>query len=175
MPRYLNGAFAAVLSVALSAPAGAALLASPPAMDSTVADVGKVTPVAKRDRNRPSTQPSRSGGARTNIGSNNGGSHDYHGGHNTYRGGNNTINIDVDNGWNNGPWDDEWHPVATAAAVTATVAVTRAVIGTRYYALPPNCVTHTYGGTYYYYCGETWYAPQYAGTQITYIVVQRPY
>ena len=65
--------------------------------------------------------------------------------------------------------------MATAAAVTATVAVTRAVIGTRYYALPATCVTQTYSGTYYYNCGDDWYAPQYAGTQVTYVAVRRPY
>jgi hypothetical protein len=175
MLRYPNLALVTWLSVALLAPAGAAPFSSSRSIYPDVAVHGQVMLVSKRDRARPATQPSGGGGTRTNIGSNNGGSHDYHGGHNSYRGGNNTINIDVDNGWNNGRWDDEWHPIATAAAVTATVAVTRAAIGTRYYALPPGCVTHTHAGTYYYFCDDTWYAPQYAGTQITYIVVQKPY
>jgi hypothetical protein len=92
------------------------------------------------------------------------------------RGGHNNVNIDVDNGWNNGRWDNDWHPVATAAAVTATVAVTRAVVGTTVYVLPASsCSNYTYSGVYYYNCGDDWYQPRYVGTQVTYVVVRRPY
>lgn len=93
-----------------------------------------------------------------------------------YHGGHNNIDVDVDRGWDNGHWDDHWHPVATAAAVGATVAVTRAIVGTRVYVLPTSgCQTYPYSGTSYYVCGDDWYEPQYVGTQVTYVVVRRPY
>lgn len=93
-----------------------------------------------------------------------------------YHGGHNNIDIDVDRDWDRGHWDDHWHPVATAAAVGATVAVTRAIVGSRVYVLPSTgCQTYPYSGTSYYVCGDDWYEPQYVGTQVTYVVVRRPY
>lgn len=132
------------------------------------------------------THTNMSGGHRggNNVG-NRGGNTINRGDVNRHRGGNNNVNIngghnnidiDVDNGWNNGHWDDHWHPVATAAAVGATVAVTRAIVGTRVYVLPATgCQLYPYSGTSYYICGDDWYAPQYVGTQVSYVVVARPY
>jgi len=68
-------------------------------------------------------------------------------------------------------WDDDYHPIATAAAVSATVAVTSAIVGSIVNAPPPGCVPVNYGGYVYQQCGTTWYQPQ--GTQ--YIVVNPPY
>ena len=76
---------------------------------------------------------------------------------------------------NSDGWDDDYHPVATAAAVTATVAVTSAVVGSIVRSVPPNCVPVSYGGMVYQQCGSTWYQPQYAGSQVTYIVVNPPH
>lgn len=70
-----------------------------------------------------------------------------------------------------GGWDNDYHPVATAAAVTATVAVTSAVVGSMVRTVPANCVPVNYGGMIYQQCGGTWYAPQ--GSQ--YVVVGAPY
>jgi len=42
---------------------------------------------------------------------------------------NTNVNVNVDRGRCNDGWDNAYQPVATAAAVTATVAVTSAVIG----------------------------------------------
>ncbi|HMO45995.1 MAG TPA: hypothetical protein PKB14_08175 [Rubrivivax sp.] len=86
---------------------------------------------------------------------------------------NRNVNIDVDNrgGCCHNGWDDDYHPIATAAAVTATVAVTSAVIGSIVHSVPPNCVPVSYGGMVYQQCGSSWYQPQ--GTQ--YIVVNPPY
>jgi hypothetical protein len=68
-------------------------------------------------------------------------------------------------------WDNDYHPIATAAAVGATVAVTSAVVGSIVRSVPPGCVPVNYGGMVYQQCGGTWYAPQ--GAQ--YIVVSPPY
>jgi hypothetical protein len=87
---------------------------------------------------------------------------------------NRNVNVDVDvdrRGGCCGGWDNDYHPVATAAAVTATVAVTSAVIGSIVNAPPPGCVPVNYGGVIYQQCGSTWYQPQ--GTQ--YVVIAPPY
>lgn len=86
---------------------------------------------------------------------------------------NRNVNVNVDNnrGCCNGGWDNNYHPVATAAAVTATVAVTSAVIGSMVRTVPANCVPVNYGGMIYQQCGSTWYQPQ--GSQ--YIVINPPY
>ena len=78
------------------------------------------------------------------------------------------VNVNVDN---NGGWDNDYHPVARAAAVGATIAVTSAVIGSMVNTVPPGCVPVNYGGVVYQQCGGTWYAPQ--GPQ--FVVVNPPY
>jgi len=80
------------------------------------------------------------------------------------------VNVDNDRGGCCG-WDNDYHPVATAAAVTATVAVTSAVVGSIVNAPPPGCKPVNYGGIVYQQCGSTWYQPQ--GTQ--YVVINPPY
>ena len=67
-----------------------------------------------------------------------------------------------------------YHPVATAAAVTATAAVTAAVVGSMVHTLPPACTVAVVNGITYQNCGGTWYQPQYAGTSVQYIVVNPP-
>jgi hypothetical protein len=86
---------------------------------------------------------------------------------------NKNVNVNVDNNrscCNNG-WDNDYHPIATAAAVTATVAVTSAIVGSIVNAPPPGCVPVNYGGYIYQQCGSTWYQPQ--GSQ--YVVIAPPY
>jgi hypothetical protein len=78
------------------------------------------------------------------------------------------VNANVDR---HGGWDDDYHPVATAAAVTAAVGVTSAIVGSIVHSVPSNCVPVNYGGMVYQQCGSTWYQPQ--GSQ--YIVVNPPY
>ena len=56
---------------------------------------------------------------------------------------NKNVNVNVDNnrgGCCNNGWDNDYHPIATAAAVTATVAVTSAIVGSIVSAPPPGCV-----------------------------------
>ena len=82
---------------------------------------------------------------------------------------NRNVNVNVDN--NRGGWDNDYHPVARAAAVTATVAVTAAVVGSMVNTVPAGCVPVNYGGMIYQQCGSTWYQPQ--GSQ--YVVINPPY
>jgi hypothetical protein len=85
----------------------------------------------------------------------------------------NNVNVErnVDVNVEGGGWDRDYHPAATAAAVTAGVAVTSAVVGSRVRSVPPSCVPVNYGGMIYQQCGSTWYQPQ--GSQ--YVVVNPPY
>jgi hypothetical protein len=86
---------------------------------------------------------------------------------------NKNVNVNVNNnrGCCNNGWDNDYHPIATAAAVTATVAVTSAVIGSIVRTVPAGCVPVNYGGMIYQQCGSTWYQPQ--GAQ--YVVINPPY
>ena len=84
---------------------------------------------------------------------------------------NRNVNVNVDNGCCGGGWDNDYHPVARAAAVGATVAVTSAIVGSMVATVPPGCVPVNYGGMVYQQCGGTWYQPQ--GTQ--FVVVNAPY
>jgi len=70
-----------------------------------------------------------------------------------------------------GGWDNDYHPVAAVAAVTAGIAVTSAIVGSLVRTVPANCVPVNYGGMVYQQCGSTWYQPQ--GSQ--YVVVNPPY
>jgi hypothetical protein len=82
------------------------------------------------------------------------------------------VNVNVEgHGGCCGGWDNDYHPVAAAAAVTAGVAVTSAVVGSLVRTVPPSCVPVNYGGMVYQQCGSTWYQPQ--GSQ--YVVVNPPY
>jgi hypothetical protein len=80
------------------------------------------------------------------------------------------VNVNVDRGCCGG-WDNDYHPVATAAAVGAAAAVTSAVIGSMVRTVPAGCVPVNYGGIVYQQCGGVWYQPQ--GAQ--FVVVNAPY
>ncbi len=67
-----------------------------------------------------------------------------------------------------------YHPVATAAAVTATAIATAAVVGSIVNTLPPSCTSVIVNGFAYQQCGSTWYQPQIAGSTTTYVVVNSP-
>ena len=81
------------------------------------------------------------------------------------------VNVEGHGGCCHGGWDNDYHPVATAAAVGTAVAVTSAVVGSLVRSVPPSCVPVNYGGMVYQQCGGTWYQPQ--GSQ--YVVVNAPY
>ena len=87
---------------------------------------------------------------------------------------NKNVNVNVDNnrgGCCNNGWDNDYHPIGTAVAVGATIAVTSAIVGSMVRTVPPGCVPVNYGGYVYQQCGTTWYQPQ--GTQ--YVVINPPY
>lgn len=85
------------------------------------------------------------------------------------------VDIDVDGHGRYG-YDDHYHPIATAAAVTATVAVTAAVVGSIMTPaqMPSSCVQVIRYNVAYMQCGSTWYQPQYQGSDVTYVVVNAP-
>ncbi|MCF5705469.1 hypothetical protein [Pseudomonas syringae] len=85
------------------------------------------------------------------------------------------VDIDVDGHGRYG-YDDHYHPIATAAAVTATVAVTAAVVGSIFTPaqMPSSCVQVIRYNVAYMQCGSTWYQPQYQGSDVTYVVVNAP-
>ena len=87
---------------------------------------------------------------------------------------NKNVNVNNNGGCCGGGWNDNYHPVATAAAVTAGVMGTAAVVGSIVNSVPANCVPVNYGNMVYQQCGNTWYQPQYVGTQVQYIVVAPP-
>ena len=66
----------------------------------------------------------------------------------------------------------EWDLDAKHAA--GTFRLTAPVIGATVYSLPPSCVAVVRDRVTYQQCGSTWYQPQYAGTQVRYVVVNAP-
>ncbi len=84
------------------------------------------------------------------------------------------MDIDVDHrgGYHGGGccYHDNYHPIATAAAITATAIVVGSIVNT----LPPSCSTVIVNGYAYQQCGNTWYQPQMSGSSTTYIVVNNP-
>ena len=138
---------------------------------------------------RPQAGARPQAAARPNV--NRGGGNVARGGNNVARGGDNyanrsgnrvntgnvnvgnNVNVDVDRGWDNDGWDH--HPVAAGMAIGTAAAVTSAVVGSMIYSLPPSCANRYYSGVTYSYCNGTWYQPQYAGSSVTYVVVNQPY
>ena len=98
---------------------------------------------------------------------------------------NKNVNVNVDNnrggyyggyGYNSGCCYHQsvGGAVATAAAVTATSMVTAAVVGSMVNTLPPSCSSIVVNGIAYQQCGSTWYQPQFAGGNTTYMVINPP-
>jgi hypothetical protein len=84
-------------------------------------------------------------------------------------------NVNVNRNVNvNASGGSTYHPVATAAAVTTAAVITGAVIGSMVNTLPPSCTATIVNGVTYQNCGGAWYQPQYAGSQVTYVVVNAP-
>jgi len=164
--------------------AAVALLASAPALEAAaqVRGAGRSNVGHGGGAHAGAPRSPGGGGGRAEPGRNGGGVHNNtvnRGGNNSGNRGNNNrintgdVNINVDNDHHDHgyDWDDHYHPVATGVAIGTAAAVTSAVIGSMVYSLPPSC--SPYAGSYYY-CGGVYYAPQYQGDTITYVVVDRP-
>jgi hypothetical protein len=87
---------------------------------------------------------------------------------------NRNVDVNVNGGYYGGYGGCCYHPVATAAAVTATAMVTAAVIGSIVNTIPPSCSAVVVNGVTYQQCGSTWYQPQFVGTSASYVVVAAP-
>ena len=78
---------------------------------------------------------------------------------------NRNVNVHVDAHY------DRWgHPIARAAAVTATAVA----VGTIVASLPPRCTAVVTPNVTYQNCGGVYYKPVYQGTVVQYIVVNQP-
>src|SRR5580765_2716216 len=67
-----------------------------------------------------------------------------------------------------------YRPGATAAAVAGAAIVTAAAVGSVVSSIPPSCTAVQVNGLTYQQCGNTWYEPQFSGTNTTYVVVNAP-
>ena len=67
-------------------------------------------------------------------------------------------------------YHDDYHPIATAAAITATAIVVGSMVNT----LPSGCSTVIVNGFAYQQCGSSWYQPQISGSSTTYVVINPP-
>jgi hypothetical protein len=67
-----------------------------------------------------------------------------------------------------------YHPVARAAVVGTAAVATAVAVGTVVRSIPPSCTSVMVGNVAYQQCGSTWYQPRYAGSQVTYVVVNPP-
>ena len=72
--------------------------------------------------------------------------------------------VDFDNDWDA---DGFWAGAAVAGA-------TAAVVGSIAYSLPSACSNVVIGGLTYQDCDGVWYAPQYSGTDVVYVVIDDP-
>jgi len=67
-----------------------------------------------------------------------------------------------------------YHPVARGAVVGTAAVATAVAVGTVVRSIPPSCTSVMVGNVAYQQCGPTWYQPRYAGSQVTYVVVNPP-
>jgi hypothetical protein len=86
----------------------------------------------------------------------------------------NLNDVDVHGGYYGGGYGCCYHPIGAAAAIGTAAAITAAAIGSVAYSLPSSCTVVVVGGISYEQCGNTWYQPQFMGSETTYIVVNPP-
>ena len=67
-----------------------------------------------------------------------------------------------------------YRPVARTAVVGTAAVATAVAVGTVVRSVPPSCTSVVVGNVAYQQCGNTWYQPRYAGSQVTYVVVTPP-
>jgi hypothetical protein len=85
---------------------------------------------------------------------------------------NRNVDVNVHGGYGYGGGYDRWgHPIATAAAVTATAVA----VGTMAATLPSSgCSGISVAGVAYQHCGANYYQPVYQGGGVQYVVVAAP-
>ena len=68
------------------------------------------------------------------------------------------------------------HPADADASVTepSDVVASSPEVGSVVSILPDGCVTTVVNGCVYRQCGSVWYQRQYAGSDVTYVVVRAP-
>ena len=84
------------------------------------------------------------------------------------------VNVYGDRGYYRGGYYYGGAPFARAAVGAAAIGLTAAAIGSIAYSLPAGCGSFYAYGNPYYNCGGTYYAPQYQGDNVTYVVVEQP-
>jgi hypothetical protein len=77
------------------------------------------------------------------------------------------VNVNVHHSYYGGAY---YHTGPSVGAVVATAIV----VGTVVASLPPSCTTVMVNGFAYQNCGGTYYQPRYAGSSVTYVVVNHP-
>ena len=90
---------------------------------------------------------------------------------------NRDVNVNVNKNYNGGGYGGPCcynSGVGTAAAITAAAVGTAMVVGAMVNSLPPSCSAVTANGVTYQKCGSTYYQPQFAGGNTTYVVVNAP-
>lgn len=81
---------------------------------------------------------------------------------------------------NNDHWHDSHHHhnhhdhYGRWVAGGVAAGVTAAAIGSIVYSLPSGCRTFYSGGTKYWDCGNVYYRASFQGSNVTYVVVERP-
>lgn len=81
-------------------------------------------------------------------------------------------NVNVYGGYRGGYYYHDGIGVGGAVAIgVAGMAIGSMITAA---ALPPSCSTVIVNGVTYQQCGNTWYQPRYAGSQVNYIVINPP-
>jgi hypothetical protein len=84
------------------------------------------------------------------------------------------VDVNVDHRYGGAGYGCCYNPVGRAAVATAAAVTTAAVVGSMVHSLPPSCEAVSVNGYTYQQCGSTWYQPQFAGSSVTYVVVNAP-
>jgi hypothetical protein len=81
------------------------------------------------------------------------------------RRGHNTVNVNVNH---------RRRGRGGAFVAGALVGAAVVAIGSRHTYLPAGCPPYDYYGRGYYYCGDVYYQPVYSGSDVVYVVVDKP-
>ena len=87
---------------------------------------------------------------------------------------NRNVNVHGGYGYHGGGYYNQNNGIGVGGAIA--IGVAGMAIGSMITAasLPPSCNTVSVNGMTYQQCGNSWYQPQYSGSQVNYIVVNPP-